>query len=129
MLEAEGAETAETLRLFVGARGMGFDTFRLGTFVPNLSSVAFSRACSSCRSLKPLVFDELALTTRGGAGDLAFREMELALAKGEGEEGPATLARLRVLVERAREGRPEGDLVMPVWVRLTDGEAAMLEMD
>ena len=47
------------------------------------------------------------------------------LANGEGDEGPAALARLRVLVDRASEGRPEGDLVIPVLVRLTEGDARL----
>lgn len=33
---------------------VGFETFRRGTLVPNLSSVAFNLACNSCKSLNPL---------------------------------------------------------------------------
>lgn len=44
-------------------------------------------------------------------------------AKGDGEPGAAAPARFRVLVERARDGNPDGDRTIPVVERLIDGEA------
>lgn len=44
-------------------------------------------------------------------------------AKGEGEPGAAAPARFRVLVDRAREGKPDGDRTIPVVDLLMDGEA------
>lgn len=112
-----------------GASGIGFDTFLLGTLVPNLSSVALSLACSSCKSLNPFVFAEVELTTLTGEATvlrpLVFAIVPCVLVNGEGDDGPATLARLRVLVERAKDGSPEGDLVIPVLVRRTEGDARL----
>jgi hypothetical protein len=58
------------------------------------------------------------------AGDLA-RKLELVVdrANGEGEPGAAAPARLRVLVDRASDGKPDGDRTIPVVDRLIDGEA------
>lgn len=115
----------DTSRL-LGASGMGLETFRLGTLLPSLSSVALSFACSSCKSLKPFDLAEVALTTLAGEAlpDLAGALL-VVLAKGEGEDGPAADARFRVLVERAKDGRPEGDFVSPGCVRRIDGEARL----
>jgi hypothetical protein len=44
-------------------------------------------------------------------------------AKGEGEPGAAAPARFRVLVDLARDGKPDGDLTIPVLDLLMDGEA------
>jgi len=46
------------------------ETRRFGTFIPNSSFVAFSLACNSCNSLKPLVFTTaLGLTGATRAGE------------------------------------------------------------
>lgn len=61
--------------------------------------------------------------------ELAVASGAWVRTNGDGEDCPAALARLRVFVDRAKEGRPEGDLVMPVLVlvlvRLTEGEARL----
>jgi len=59
------------------------------------------------------------MTLTGDWGTLAVLRL-----KGDGEEGPAADARFRVLVDRARPGSPEGDLVRPLLVRLMKGEAS-----
>jgi hypothetical protein len=44
-------------------------------------------------------------------------------ANGEGEPGAAAPARFRVLVDLARDGKPDGDRTIPVLDLLMDGEA------
>ena len=50
-------------------------------------------------------------------------ELVVERAKGEGEPGAAAPARFRVLVDRARDGKPDGDRTIPVLDLLIDGEA------
>jgi hypothetical protein len=55
-----------------------------------------------------------------GAGIL---DMVLDRGKGDGEPGAAAPARFLVLVDRASEGKPDGDRTMPVVVLFITGEA------
>jgi len=72
--------------------------------------------------LNPFVFAEFELTARAGDGAGNF-DIVLDRGKGDGEPGAAAPARLRVLVDRASEGKPDGDLTMPVVDFLMTGEA------
>jgi hypothetical protein len=72
--------------------------------------------------LKPFDFAEFELTTLTGDAAGSF-DVVVVLLKGEGEAGPAAPARFRVLVDRAREGRPDGDRTIPVLDLLIVGEA------
>jgi hypothetical protein len=95
--------------LRIGPNGIGLDTFLLGTLVPSLSSVALSLACNSCNNLNPLDLAVVALTIRAdeGAGRRDF-ESERTM-RGEGDDGKAEAARLRVVLERDKDGNPDGE--------------------
>jgi hypothetical protein len=109
---------------FAAPRGMGPDTFRFGTFVPSLSSVALSLAWRSCRSLKPFVFADVVAVA--ALVELGSGKPILDLAN-EGEEDAPALARLRVVVDRARVGIPDGEDETVAENRLAAGD--MVGMD
>lgn len=115
------AELPETARR---ACASGLDTFRLGILDTSLSSVALRRACKSCKSLKPFVLATRFAFICGlpafavGAALLRVQPVRDRVKPGDAGGRPAPKsrrlgmfapARLRLVVLREREGRPEGD--------------------